>query len=47
MDRIQKSMGPGFTVGADVGSWGFTDGAYPLGSDAWVDKEIMDANENL
>ncbi len=47
IDGLQKSMGEGYTVGADVGSWGFSEGAYPLGADSWVDKEIMDANENL
>ena len=40
-------MGPGYTVGADVGVWGISQGSYPLGLTPWVDRKIMAANEQL
>ena len=51
LDKLQKSMGEPYTVGACVGAFGF-DGlnhgaSYPLGFLSWVDADIFKKNSNL
>ena len=47
LDGVQRSMGSGYTVGADVGPWGVSHGSYPLGLTPWVDKDLMALNPAL
>jgi hypothetical protein len=51
LDRMQKSMGDGYTVSADIQAWGYESiwggaDSFPIGYTPWVDADIFAANPN-